>query len=73
MSSSPPRRSCIVSPSKKLWRDNHEAAQNIILVPKIVDKFILELIGKVTGMAFSMFNPKVSITARSDLPHGKGY
>jgi hypothetical protein len=73
MPSLPPRRSCIVSPSEELWHGEHEATQNNILVSKIVVKFILELNRKLTGMAFSISNLRVSTTDRSALPHGKDY
>jgi glyceraldehyde 3-phosphate dehydrogenase len=52
-------------PSGKLWCDGHEAAQNIIPastgVVKAVGKVIPELNGKLTGMAFSVPTPSVSI------------
>ncbi|KAL1767752.1 glyceraldehyde-3-phosphate dehydrogenase [Sigmodon hispidus] len=52
-------------PSGKLWCDGHGAAQTIIPastgVAKAVDKVIPELNGKLTGMAFHVPTPNVSI------------
>jgi glyceraldehyde 3-phosphate dehydrogenase len=52
-------------PSGKLWCDDHGAAQNIISVStgaaKCLDKVIPELNGKLTGMAFCVPIPSVSV------------
>jgi glyceraldehyde 3-phosphate dehydrogenase len=52
-------------PSGKLWRDGHGAAQNIIPTStgavKAVGMVIPELNGKLTGMAFRVPTPNVSI------------
>ena len=52
-------------PSGRLWCDDHETAQNIIPAStgaaKAIGKVIPELNGKLTGMAFPVSTPKVSI------------
>ncbi|XP_040826300.1 glyceraldehyde-3-phosphate dehydrogenase-like [Ochotona curzoniae] len=52
-------------PSRKLWRDGRGAAQDIILAStgaaKAVGKVIPELNGKLTGMAFCVPTPNVSV------------
>ncbi|KAF5913035.1 hypothetical protein HPG69_008986 [Diceros bicornis minor] len=49
-------------PSEKLWHDGQGAAQDIILASiGCVDKVIPELNGKLTGMAFHVPTPNVSV------------
>ncbi|KAL1790574.1 glyceraldehyde-3-phosphate dehydrogenase-like [Sigmodon hispidus] len=52
-------------PSLKLWHASRRAPQNIISestsAAKAVGKIIPELSGKITGMAFSVSTPNVSV------------
>ena len=48
-------------PCGKLWHDGRGAAQNIIPAAKAVGKVIPELNGKLTGMAFRVPTPNVSV------------
>ncbi|KAH0512554.1 Glyceraldehyde-3-phosphate dehydrogenase [Microtus ochrogaster] len=61
----PATQKTVDGPSAKLWRDGHDTAQNIIPAStgaaKAVSKVIPELNRKLTGMAFCVPTPKVSI------------
>uniref|UniRef100_A0A8C7BIF0 Glyceraldehyde-3-phosphate dehydrogenase n=1 Tax=Neovison vison TaxID=452646 RepID=A0A8C7BIF0_NEOVI len=58
-------RKTVDGPSGKLWRDGRGAAQNIIPastdVAKAIGKVIPELNGKLTGIAFHVPTPNVSV------------
>ncbi|ELW66460.1 Glyceraldehyde-3-phosphate dehydrogenase [Tupaia chinensis] len=61
----PATQKTVDGPSGKLWRDGHEAAQNIIPAStgaaRAMGKVIPELNGKLTGMAFRVPTPNMLV------------